>query len=206
MSARKTKQYYNSIVRCNIRDLPNIFGIDTWIKILYIGASNLVFIDTEGNPYKISIPIRAGWNDLEVKDEAIVKRTLSYGTGQNKGVVYGVLNIQRIEPAAKNTTSTVITVNAVEPKSNKTLKHLQKLIKEAKAINYAKKQSILDLIPDLDIDKETITDDLIDNIVMYIEEEYKEVESLKLNEEEEIFFNQLLDKKVTRKLISLLEL
>ncbi len=206
MSARKTKQYYNSIVRCNIRDLPNIFGIDTWIKILYIGASNLVFIDTEGNPYKISIPIRAGWNDLEVDDEAIVKRTLSYGTGQNKGIAYGVLNIQRVEPAAKNTTSTVITVNAVEAESSKTLKHLQKLIEEAKAIDCAKKQSILDLVPDLDIDKEAITDDLVDNIVVYIEEEYKEVESLKLNEEEEIFFNKLLDKKVTRKLTSLLEL
>ncbi|MCD6136063.1 hypothetical protein J7J63_05050 [Candidatus Bipolaricaulota bacterium] len=200
MNARKDKRYYNSIVRCNIRDLPDIFNVDIWIKILYIGASNLVFIDLDGNPYKINIPVRRGWNDLQVDDEVTVRRTLSYGAGQNKGIVYGVLNILRVKTAEEDTT------DKVEPKSNKILKHLQQLIEEAKIIAITKRQIILDLIPDLVVDKELITDDLIDNIVAYIEEEYKEVETLALDEEEEVFFNKLLDKKIARKLTSFLEL
>ena len=202
MNAREEKQYYNSIVRCNIRDLPGTFDVDKDIKILYIAASIIVFIDTDGNPYKINIPIREGWSELGVGDVATVRRTLSYGTGQHNGIVYGVLNIQSIDPATENTTVVItptVVNNDEELNISKALNHLRELAEEAKQINDSKRRTITELLPGIATEKD-ITDDLVDLIIDYIEEDYKEIELLDLDKEEEIFFNRLLYKKILKKL------
>ena len=204
MNARKTQQRYNTIRRSNIRDLPSTFDVPKAIKILHIGASNMIFMDTDGNEYKINIPVREGWNDLQINDVVTVIRTLSQGIGQNKGIAYGVLTILEVEPEVKDTPSTVATTNIVESENSKMLKHLQELIKKANAIDSAKKQIIADLAPELNIDKEVITNSLVNTIALYVEEEYEEMKTLNLSKEEEIFFNEYLSKKIAKKLTDLL--
>jgi RNA-binding protein YhbY len=78
-------------------------------------------------------------------------------------------------------------------------------VQEARTIANSKKEAVLNLFPSISVGEAVISDELINDITEYIESEHEDIEVTNLSNDEEIYFYKFLDKKVTKKIMDLLE-